>query len=135
MLPNEKNQLLALFESEKCWCQDAEARDSSGDPVKYHDPFAPAWDITGAMCCLFGWRRARTLFGQLERHIYKRRRVHRFRRGTAIESMVTLQAYKDRPEAAFEGILSLAETMPVWKGVPRLSNVLKRKSMNRRRTS
>ena len=122
MLPHEKNELLAFFESDRRWCQDAEARDAYGSPVKFHDPLATAWDITGAMCCLFGWRRACALFGQLERHIHRRKGLHGFNQDAAIESMVTLQAYNDRPETTFEVILTLLETMPVWTGVSRPSN-------------
>jgi len=122
MLPHEKDKLLVFFESDSRWCQDAEARDAHGSPVRFHDPLATAWDITGAMCHLFGWKRARMLFGQLERHIHKKRRLHRFNRDSAIECMVTLQAYNDRPETAFEVILTLLETMPVWSGVSRPSN-------------
>ncbi len=123
MLTNEKDKLLALFGSDARWCQDAEARDACGAPVKFHDPVATAWDVTGAMCCLFGWKRACTLFGQLERHIHKRRPFYG-NRNPAIESMVTLQAYNDRPETIFEFILTLLKSMPVWTGVPRPSNAL-----------
>jgi len=120
MLRDEKEKLLAFFESDRRWCQDAEARDANGRPVKFHDPMATAWDITGAMCHLFGWTRACTLFGQLERHIHKRRRLLRgLSRGAAIESMVTLQAYNDRPEIVFEVVVTLFETMPVWTRVAR----------------
>ena len=122
MLSDEKDKLLALFESDKRWCQEAEARDAFGSPVKFHDPLATAWDITGAMCCLFGWKRAYTLFGPLERHIHKKRRLHGFNRDAAIESMATLQDYNDSPETSFEVVLSLLETMPVWTGVSRPSN-------------
>jgi len=122
MLPNEKDKLLAFFESDRRWCQDAEARDAYGNAVKFHDPLAAAWDITGAICCLFGWKRACTLFGQLERHIHRRRGPHGFKRDAAIESMVTLQAYNDCPETAFEVIFALFETMPVWNRTPCPSN-------------
>ncbi len=133
MLPNEKDKLLALFESDRRWCQGAEARDAYGSPVKFHDPLATAWDITGAMCCLFGWKRACTLFGQLERHIHKRRRLLRgFSRDEAIESMVTLQAYNDRPETDVEVVFTLCETMPVWTGVSRPSNASGRPAGSRR---
>ena len=120
MLPDEKEQLLALFDSDRRWCQDAEARDVYGRPVKFHDPLATSWDITGAMCHLFGWTRACTLFGQLERHINGNRRLLRgWSRDAAIESMVTLQTYNDRPETEFEVIFTLFETMPVRTGVSR----------------
>ena len=58
MLPNEKDKLLAFFESDRRWCQDAEARDAYGNAVKFHDPLAAAWDITGAIC---GFLRMRSL--------------------------------------------------------------------------
>ena len=120
MLSKEKHKLLDFFHCGDRWCQDAEARDASGNPVKFHDPLATAWDITGALCCLFGWKRASTLFGQLERHIQNRKRVFGFNQDAAIESMVTLQAYNDRPDIAFQNILVLLQTMPVWPGVSRI---------------
>jgi hypothetical protein len=136
MLPTEKDELLAFFENERRWCTEAEARDAHGSPVKFHDPLATAWDVTGAMCRLFGWKRARTLFGQLERNIHNRRRpIRGFNRDAAIESMVTLQAYNDRPETAFEVILTLLKTMPVWTRVSRPSNASARPVGSRRRIS
>ena len=134
MLPDEKDKLLALFDSDKRWCQDAEARDEYGSPVKFNDPSATAWDITGAMCCLFGWKRACTLFGQFERHIHKNVRLQGVNRDAAIESMVTLQAYNDRPDTAWEVIRTLVETMPTWTGVSRRSNASARSVVSRRRT-
>ena len=122
MRADEKNKLLTLFDSDERWCQNAEARDASGSPVKFHDPLATAWDITGAMCYLFGWKRACTLFAQFERRICRRRRLRGVCGGAAVESMVTLQAYNDRPETEFEVILTLLETMPVRTGGPRPAN-------------
>jgi len=122
MLAGEREKLLALFDSDRRWCQDAEARDVSGRPVKFHDPGANSWDITGAICCLFGWKRACDLFGQLERHIHKRRRILAFNRNEAIDSMLTLQAYNDRPETTFEVIHTLVKTMPVRTDMPGASN-------------
>ena len=126
MLPDEKDKLLALLEGDKRWCKGAEACDAHGSPVKFHDPLAAAWDITGAMCHLFGWKRACTLFGQFEQHIHKRTRLHGFDRDAAIDSMVTLQTYNDSPETTFEVILNLVETMPVWTGVSSPSNAAAR---------
>ena len=115
MMPDEKERLLALFQSEEHWCKDAEARDGLGRPVKFHDPLATAWDITGALCSLFGWARACALFGQVERHVRGRKRAIRgFRRDDVIDSMVNLQAYNDRPETAFDVVHRLLRTMPVW---------------------
>ena len=73
MMPDEKAQLLALLEDERRWCRDAEARDADGNSVSFHDATAVAWDITGALCRLFGWRRACELFRQLDRHIHGKR--------------------------------------------------------------
>lgn len=119
MHSNEKDKLLAFFDNSKRWCQNSEARDAQGSPVKYHDPLATAWDITGAMCCLFGWKRASTLFGQFERHCFKRKRLHHFNRDAVIDCMVSLQVYNDRPETAFKLIYALLEAMPVWSRVSR----------------
>ncbi len=121
MMANEKDRLLALFVRDTRWCQDAEARDVCGAAVRFSDPGATAWDITGAMCCLFGWKRACILFGQLERHIHKRRPFYG-NRNEAIQSMITLQAFNDRPETVFEFVIAMLKTMPVWAGVPRPSN-------------
>jgi len=119
MLSNEKDKLLEFLHSGTRWCQDAEARASSGNPVKFHDPLATAWDITGALCGLFGWKRAGTLLGQFERHIHKRRRLPRLNPHATIESMETVQAYNDGLETTFQGILTLFMTMPVWSRVSR----------------
>ena len=35
MLPDEKEKLLALFDHESRWCQEAEARDAQGDAVHF----------------------------------------------------------------------------------------------------
>jgi hypothetical protein len=122
MLSDEKDKLLALFETDGCWCQDAEARDAFGAPVKFHDPLATAWDLTGAMCTLFGWTRARALFGQFERHVHKRKRLAGFNRDAAIESMVILQSFNDRSDTTFAVIRNLLETMPVRYRVSRMTN-------------
>ncbi len=122
MIANEKDKLLAFFDSDGRWCQNAEARDAHGSPVKFHDPLAAAWDITGALCYLFGWNRAYALFGSFERHIHKRKRRHAFNRDSAIESMLALQSFNDRSDTSFEVIHYLLQTMPVWTGISRSSN-------------
>lgn len=119
MLPNEKDKLLGLLDREQRWCREAEARDVNGSPVKFHDPSATSWDITGAICHLFGWKRACALFVQFERHVQPGRRLTGYHRDAVIEAMVVLQTYNDQPETGFEGIRTLVETMPVWNGVSR----------------
>lgn len=116
MMPAEKEELLALFDHESRWCQDAEARDSGGSPVPFDDAAAVAWDITGALCRLFGWQRARALFGQLERHVKGTKRPHWYNRSPEIEAMVGLQEYNDRADTTFDLMLGQLGTMPIWHG-------------------
>ncbi len=116
MMPDEKNRLLALFESEERWCQQAEARDERGAAVQYDDPAATAWDVTGALCHLFGWRRTEVLLGQVERHISGSKRHYRYNEDPVIASMLALQSYNDRPDTTFDALRSQLETMPVWSG-------------------
>lgn len=123
MLPEEKAKLMSLFKTNDNWCRDAEARDTLGVAVRFDDPTAIAWDITGALCHLFGWTRARTLFGQFERHVNKARRVQGFNRDAEIESMVSLQEFNDRSDLTFEMFRHCLETIPVKEpadGVPQL---------------
>ena len=115
-MPDEKDKLLALFDSEQRWCQDAEASDSHGDPVKFHDPEAVAWDLTGALCRLFGWQRARVLFKQLDRHLCGKKQLKRFNRDPAVEAMVALQEYNDRADMTFESFFLELGKMPTWHG-------------------
>ncbi|MBN2559456.1 MAG: hypothetical protein JXQ75_00810 [Phycisphaerae bacterium] len=119
MIPEEKRQLLALFDHEHKWCRDAEAQDANGDAVRYDEAAAVAWDITGALCRLFGWRRACQLFTQLDRHINGERAEARGpSRHSEIASMVALQAFNDRLDTTFEMICGQLEGMPVWHGAP-----------------
>jgi len=97
-MPNEKDMLLALLESEERWCQEAEARDKDGSPVRYDDATAVAWDITGALCHLFGWKRACALFRQLDRHIHGRNPEPIFPGTSELRSMAALQDYNDRKD-------------------------------------
>jgi len=117
MMPEEKDKLLALFDSEQRWCQDAEASDSHGEPVKFHDPEAVAWDLTGALCRLFGSQRARVLFEQLDRHLFGKR-VKRFNRDPVVEAMVALQEYNDRADTTFETLFLQLRKLPTWHGRP-----------------
>ena len=116
MMPEEKDKLLAFFDSEQRWCRDSEASDLQGDPVKFHDPEAVAWDLTGALCRLFGGQRAGVLFGQVERHLYGKKRLQRFDRDPVVESMVALQEYNDQADTSFEALFLQLCKMPTWQG-------------------
>ena len=69
MLPEEKSKLLELFATPETWCQHAEAIDATGEGVSYDDDHAVAWDLSGALCKLFGWKRAHVLFEHMSRHM------------------------------------------------------------------
>jgi len=116
-MPDEKERLLTLLERERHWCRNSEAQDADGAAVPYDHPAAVAWDITGAMCRLFGWPRARVLFGQLDRHIHGKRVQSRWP-GTdvALGSMVALQEFNDRPATSFDMLRELLQSLPVWRG-------------------
>ena len=117
MMPEEKQKLLALFEHRNNWCREVEARDGDGEPVTYDDDAAAAWDITGALCHLFGWRRACVLFGQLERQLVgKRTTIDWPPRDEHIEAMKALQDFNDRTETTFDVLHAQLEAMPVWSG-------------------
>lgn len=116
MLPDEKDRLLTLFADQHRWCQDAEAKNTAGEAVRYDDPGAVAWDMTGGMCLLFGWRRACELFCQLDRHIHGVRRNGWRLTAPAITSMTALQDRNDEAGTTFEMIAGWLRTMPVWNG-------------------
>ncbi len=117
MMPEEKEQLLALLDHERRWCRDAEAHDANSDAVHYDDDAAVAWDVTGALCQLFGWRRACVLFGQLDRHINGRRVAIGWPAGDAeMDAMGALQDFNDRVGMTFDMMRERIETMPVWHG-------------------
>lgn len=117
MLPVERDKLLEFFGDQEHWCQNAEARDAGGEAVCYSDDAAVAWDLTGGMCLLFGWRRACALFQQVERHILGRR-GRQVARSPEIEAMAALQDYNDRADTTHEMVVGQLRTMPVWKGKP-----------------
>ena len=120
MMPEEKEQLLALLDHEGRWCRDAEAHDANGDAVRYDDDAAVAWDVTGALCRLFGWRRACVLFEQLDRHISGRRvAIGRHAGDAEMDAMRALQDFNDRVDMTFDMMRERIETMPVWHGQPR----------------
>jgi hypothetical protein len=115
MMPDEKRQLLALLDREDRWCRNAEAQDANGAAVRYDEGVAVAWDITGALCRLFGWRRACELFGQLDRHINGKRGATGWPdQNSEIDSMAALQDFNDRADTTFEMMRERIETMPVW---------------------
>ncbi len=118
MMAEEKKRLVAWFADRGRWCREAEARDSTGNPVRFDDPDAVAWDLTGALCRLFGWTRASILFGQLDRHISGKKRLERYNRNREIESMVALQDYNDREDTTLEAMLRQLGTMPVRQEAP-----------------
>ncbi|UCC31169.1 MAG: hypothetical protein JSU86_02615 [Phycisphaerales bacterium] len=115
MTSDEKTQLLALFDNEGKWCQGCEALDSSGNAVRYDDETAVAWDIVGGVCHLFGWRRARELFGQLHRHISGRQRTH-CDPNEDISAMAALFDFNDAFETTYEKVVATLEGLPVWRG-------------------
>jgi len=120
MMPDEKSELLTLLSGHGTWCRDAEARDANGEPVQYDDPSAVAWDLTGALCRLFGWKRACTLFGQLDRGIHGKRRSFGWPApDSEMEAMRALQNYNDRTGMTLEMIRDYVESIPTWKGITR----------------
>ena len=127
MMPEEKEQLLALLDHERRWCRDAEAHDANSDAVQYDDDAAVAWDVTGALCRLFGWQRACVLFGQLDRHINgKRVSIGWPTRDAEMDAMGALQDFNDRLDVTFDMMRERIETMPVWHGNARRIGVASR---------
>jgi len=117
MMPDEKAQLLALLERESSWCRDAEARDSDGRAVHFDDNTAVAWDITGALCRLFGWQRACELFRQLERHILGKPKAAGWPvPDPSIGAMKSLQEFNDHADTTLEMIREAIEKVPAWHG-------------------
>ena len=126
MLPSEKDRLLTLFADPERWCQGAEARDQKGKPVRLDDASAVAWDITGAICALFGWQRALELFPQLDRHVHQTKRGGWRSPDPGIASMAALQDSNDEPGTTFETVAGWLKTMPVWSGHQQLSQPIER---------
>jgi len=114
MTPQEQQQLLALFDRGERWCQHAEARDRSGQPVSYDDEAAVAWDLTGALCRLFGWPRAGELFCELQRRLDGSRQTAREERRPAgpaqdpqMRAMAALQEFNDHAQTNFAAVVAL----------------------------
>jgi len=117
MMPDEKSKLLALLEHEGKWCRGAEAHDAAGEPVRYDDCAAVAWDITGALCRLFGWQRACVLFPQIERHIIGGpKRMKWPMPDPSIDAMRELQDFNDRADVTFDELCARINELPVWSG-------------------
>jgi hypothetical protein len=117
MMSDEKAQLLALLSGPGHWCRDAEARDANGGAVRFDDGKAVAWDITGALCRMFGWQRACVLFEQVEKHLIgKPRAFSRSMTNPSIDAMRALQDFNDQPGMTFEMLRARLEAMPVWQG-------------------
>jgi hypothetical protein len=115
MLQHEKDQLLTLFETRNRWCKGSEARDATGEPVLYDDDCAVAWDLTGGLCHLFGWRRACQLFVQLDRHITGRKRGFGTEDDT-VTAMSALLDFNDAADVSYERVLEVVQNMQVWSG-------------------
>lgn len=119
MISDERERLVQFFDGGRCWCQHAEARDAEGNAVRYDDPAAVAWDLTGALCRLFGWSRATTLFGQLERHIEPGAGRGRFQRDDVVDPMRTLQQFNDDNDMNFNRLSECLLSVPLWRGPAR----------------
>lgn len=113
MSPQEKEQLVALLADAQHWCQGAEARDANGQAVTYSDADATAWDLTGAACQLFGWRRACELFVQIERHLHPRARAGPPGSDAKITAMVGLQSWNDDPQTTHTELIARLQRLPV----------------------
>jgi hypothetical protein len=110
----EKKKLLALLDCDQRWCRGAEARDENGDAVRYNDATASAWDLTGALCHLFGWERACELFRQVDRHIHGRQKTFESSSTPDMRSMAAIQDYNDNSETTYPIVVQLIQSMPVW---------------------
>ncbi len=113
MMQEEKDRLLALFSERSAWCQDCEARNRRGEPVRYDDGTAAAWDLVGGMCRLFGWERARSMFLHVAHHMAGWRR-ERFVRDPESLAMTALLNYNDQPGTTYDHIVGGLRSLPVW---------------------
>jgi hypothetical protein len=120
MMQDEKERLLTLLGTSGKWCQHAEARDRRGHAVHYDDPAAVAWDLTGAVCALFGWERALELFSQMERQLVGRK--HAAKRSFGLQnsdpqicSMVAVQEFNDRTDTTYELMMARLQAMSVYQ--------------------
>ncbi len=114
MTQQEKDKLLALFETEARWCQQVEARDDRGRPVHYSDKKAVAWDVVGGMCLLFGWERASKLFGPVARHITGLQRYLAYA-NWEMAAMGALQDFNDQRDTTYVKIVSSLRSLTVHR--------------------
>lgn len=111
MRTEEMSQLLALYSDPSHWCRHAEARNARGTPVRYGDPSAVAWDLTGALCMLFGWERACVLFRQIDKHLLRDRALRWRILDSHIESMLALQECNDRAGTTLDWLINRLQHM------------------------
>jgi len=128
MMQAEKDRLLTLLGSRAQWCWHAEGRDRCGHAVHHHDPAAVAWDLTGAVCVLFGWGRALELFSQMERQLVGRKPAARRAFGLQnsdpqICSMVAVQEFNDHTDTTCELMMARLQAMSVSSPEPRTQGV------------
>lgn len=125
MTEPEKQALLGLLDTPDHWCKDLEARKADGTGTSFDAEDAVAWDLTGALCRLFGWNRARVLFGQFDRHIRGRRVAVLLSRDDGIRAMVALQTFNDHPDRTFSQIQGAIVSMPIWSSGARTNSAPK----------
>ena len=112
MHSDEKEQLVALLRDAQHWCQGAEARDAEGRELVYSDADATAWDLTGAVCRLFGWDRARELFVHIAQHLHGGDADAPLK-DSGIAAMVALQTWNDDDKTTHADLLARLESLPV----------------------
>jgi hypothetical protein len=115
MTQDEKDKLLTLFADAKHWCREAEARDEAGEPVRFSDATAAAWDLVGGLCHLFGWQRACRLFVQLGRHLLGLTPTVDSN-DEAMACMSALIDFNDDESTTHELLLARLRDAPVWRG-------------------
>ncbi|MGB0715978.1 MAG: hypothetical protein ACPGXK_08870 [Phycisphaerae bacterium] len=114
MKSNEKAELLAFLDDAARWCRDAEARNSAGDAVHFDDEGAVAWDITGAVCRLFGWDRSQAIFEHMGRHMLEAAVTSPFTNDApGIDAMRALQDFNDHTDTNYETMRTRIENIPV----------------------
>lgn len=113
MNTEELDRLRDLFSNSNRWCKNAEARSARGVAVRYGDPDAVAWDLTGGLCLLFGWRRACDLFRQIDRHLNRHRSLRWRVQDPHIESMLALQEFNDGDHMNHQTLMERLASMPV----------------------
>ncbi|MCB9853422.1 MAG: hypothetical protein H6819_10035 [Phycisphaerales bacterium] len=114
MTQDERQALLDLLDEESRWCRDFEARNVNGQSTCFDSDDAVAWDLTGAICRLFGWERACALFGQFDRHINGKHTPVLLSRDNGIGAMVSLQTFNDNPETTYADVRNCIDSMPIW---------------------